>query len=368
MLALIFTNLRRRIGRTVLTSFGVGVGVATIVALLSLSAGLTAAAAGLVNLGGSDVGVFQAGVADPTASLLPVSLVGRLARDSGVAAATPLLLIVGKVKGSPPSFVFGAAPEGFVARRLIYTTGGHPVRGRGVAVGGVLRYAPAPGARRHARRRRDIACGSPASTTRACPTRTTGRFLPLRLAQQLSGEQGETTTIAVQLAPGVAKTMAQRSIERELPHTDVFIDPGEAARAGANTVLIANATLVFIVIALIVGGVSVTNTMAMAVIERQGELALLSAMGWTEARVAVLILGEGIAVSLLGAALGLLLGVIGSQLLVGVLGVSEFVSPDITAWGLGRGLLVGVSIGVLGGLYPAWRVTRMPPLKGLARA
>ena len=72
--------------------------------------------------------------------------------------------------------------------------------------------------------------------------------------------------------------------------------------------------------------------------------------------------------SLLGAALGLLLGVIGSQLLVDAIGVQAFVSPSITAWGLGRGLLVGVSIGVLGGVYPAWRVTRMPPLKGLARA
>ena len=45
-----------------------------------------------------------------------------------------------------------------------------------------------------------------------------------------------------------------------------------------------------------------------------------------------------------------------------------FVSPDITAWGLGRGVLVGVAIGVLGGLYPAWRVTRLMPAESLARA
>ena len=38
----------------------------------------------------------------------------------------------------------------------------------------------------------------------------------------------------------------------------------------------------------------------------------------------------------------------------------------VTAWGLGRGLLVGVAIGVLGGIYPAVRVTRMKPLKALA--
>jgi putative ABC transport system permease protein len=87
-----------------------------------------------------------------------------------------------------------------------------------------------------------------------------------------------------------------------------------------------------------------------------------------ESRVATLIVGEGLGVSLLGAALGLVLGVLGSQLLVDAMGVGAYVSPSITAWGLGRGLLVGVSIGVLGGIYPAWRITRLPLLKGLARA
>jgi ABC-type antimicrobial peptide transport system permease subunit len=62
----------------------------------------------------------------------------------------------------------------------------------------------------------------------------------------------------------------------------------------------------------------------------------------------------------------MLAGVIGGGLLVGVLGVSSYVSPSVTAWRLGRGLLVGVAIGVLGGIYPAWRVTRMRPLKSLS--
>ena len=58
---------------------------------------------------------------------------------------------------------------------------------------------------------------------------------------------------------------------------------------------------------------------------------------------------------------------IGGGLLVHALGVSAYVSPSVTAWGLGRGLLVGVAIGVLGGIYPAWRVTRMRPMKGAGR-
>src|ERR1700683_2646992 len=96
---LIVNNLVRRAGRTVLTALGVGLGVATIVALLSVSDGLTRTAAGFIHLGGSDLGVFQSGVSAPTVSVLSVSLVRRLERNSDVADATPLLLIVGKVKG-----------------------------------------------------------------------------------------------------------------------------------------------------------------------------------------------------------------------------------------------------------------------------
>ena len=70
MRELIVNNLTRRLGRTLLTGLGVGLGVATIVALLSVSDGLTQTAAGFVHLGGSDLGVFQANVSDPTASIL----------------------------------------------------------------------------------------------------------------------------------------------------------------------------------------------------------------------------------------------------------------------------------------------------------
>src|ERR1019366_2079780 len=96
---LIVTNLLRRIGRTLLTALGVGLGVAMIVALLSVSDGLTQTAAGFIHLGSSDLAIFQSGVSDPTTSRLQTSLVPRLERDSEVAAATPLVLLVGRVKG-----------------------------------------------------------------------------------------------------------------------------------------------------------------------------------------------------------------------------------------------------------------------------
>lgn len=366
MLSIIFTNLRRRPARTLLTAFGIGVGVATIVALLSFTQGLRRTAAGFVHLGGSDLGVFQASVADPTASLLPQETVARLQSSPLVSQATPLLLIVESIRGDPSAIAFGADPHGFFARQLVLLDGHLPRSESSELLVGDRLAA-----------QRDLVPGSTLEVSGHARRvagvyhsgilfEDSGAVLALEEARRLSGRPGEETDVVVRLKPRVQAAAAARAIERELPGTQAISDPEQALRVGANGTLISKAILVIVVIALIVGVIGVMNTMAMAIAERQSELGLLSTVGWSPARVAALILGEGVAVSVIGAALGLLFGVIGAQELVKALGVSSYVSPTVTAWALGRGLLVGVAIGVLGGLYPAWRVTRMTPLKALS--
>lgn len=365
MIAIIISNLFRRRARTLLTALGVGVGVAMMVGLLSLSQGIKDSAAELIHLGGSDLGLFQAGASDPTASVLPESLAERLKRSPEITAATPVLLLVEAVKQQPSAVLFGVQPGSFFMRNMVYLEGGPP-RGAELAVGEVLA------------KELHLTLGSHLAVDgRQLPVvgiyRTgilyedSGGALELHFAQTLAGRTGEATLFAVELGPGVKAEVAGKRLEKELPGITAITTPEQAARAGANGALIGNATDVIIVVALIVGGISVTNTMVMATIERQGELALLATVGWTPLQVGALIVGEGVAVSMLGAAVGLLLGVLGSKGLVLSLGVGRLVSPSVTAWGLGKGLLVGIAIGVLGGIYPAWRAVRMPPLKGLAR-
>ncbi|MGN6373452.1 MAG: ABC transporter permease, partial [Solirubrobacteraceae bacterium] len=284
----------------------------------------------------------------------------------GGARATPLLLIVEGIPQDPSAIVFGADPTGFFARQLVLVSGRRPIDESGEALVGD-RLAS----------QRHLAPGG-GLTVKGKPYRIAGVYhsgilfedsgavLGLHEARALTHHPNEETSVAVRLSAGTPSNVAARTIEREFPGTDAIAEPGEALRAGANGTLISKAILVIVVIALIVGVIGVMNTMAMAISERQSELGLLSTVGWSPGRVAALILGEGVAVSVIGAGVGLLFGVIGADLLVKALGVSSYVSPSVTAWGLGRGLLVGVAIGVLGGLYPAWRVTRMTPLKALS--
>jgi putative ABC transport system permease protein len=366
MLSIIATNLRRRPARTLLTAAGIAVGVATIVALLSFTQGLRESAAGFVHLGGSELGVFQANVSDPTTSVLPESMVGRLREHPGVAEAMPLLLIVEGIEHDPAAVVFGSPPDGFLTQQLVIVSGARPASWRGAALIGdrlAAQLRLAPGGTLKVKGRSYRVAGVYHS---GILFEDSGAVLGLAEAQQLAGRVGEETNVIVRLSPGTRVGDAARAIERSIPGTQAIDTPQQALRAGANGTLISKAILVIVAIAIIVGVIGVMNTMAMSIAERRGELGLLSTVGWSPGRVATLILGEGIAVSILGASGGLLLGVIGGDLLVKALGVSGYVSPSVTAWGLGRGLLVGVAIGVLGGIYPAWRVTRMTPLKALA--
>jgi putative ABC transport system permease protein len=356
VLGLVVTNLKRRKARTAATAIGIALGVATIVALLSVGAGLQRTAAGLVHLGDADLGVFQSGVQDPTASVLPTSLATRLERRPDVARATPLLLVVEGVRQDPAAIVFGLDPKGFVAQRLVISEGASRLGGRQVLVGDRLarELHLRPGSTLMVKGRPFTVAGIYHS---GVFFEDSGAAIDLAVAQRLEHRGADATTIAVQLATDAHHAAATKAIRSALPNTQIIGTADEATRAGANGELVRKTVDIIAALALIVGGLGVTNTMAMAVLERQRELALLSAVGWRRVRIAGLVLAEGVATSMLGAGIGLVLGVFGADWLGRGLGVSTVVAPEVTPWTMGQALLIGVLIGVLGGLYPAWRGT-----------
>jgi len=354
----VFTNLARRKARAAATALGIALGVATIVALLSVGSGLKRTAGELVHLGQADLGIFQSGVADPTASVLPASLAPKLEKRPDVAEATPLLLVIEGVKQDPAAVVFGAEPDGFFRRRLVVSEGtSGPGGPTGVLVGDKLakELRLHPGSTLMIKKKPFKVTGIYHS---GIFFEDTGAILDLATAQRLEHRGNDVTTVAVELGPSVRHSDAEKALKRALPGTQIIGTADEAERVGANGQLVRKVVTIIAALALIVGGLGVANTMAMAVMERRRELALLSAMGWQRLRVAILVLAEGVAVSVVGAGLGLLLGVIGAGLLNDALDVSAVVKPHVTPWTIGQGLLIGVAIGVLGGLYPAWRGTR----------
>lgn len=360
------SSLRHRPSRALLTALGTALGIGTIVALLAVSAGATQKAGQFVHLGRSDLALFQRNASDPTTSVLPTSLVASLRRQRGIADAQALQLLTGDLSRSPGAIVFGAAPGGFQTSRMVFVSG-HTYRGpNDIVVGDGLApqlHVHVGDTLRLAHRTMHVVGIYHLGVT----FEDTGAFIPLSTAQAISGHPGEATLIAVKLGIGTRPAAAERMIARRFPGLAVIGTPDEALRAGANGELLDNVTLVIAVLALLIGGIGVMNTMLMSVIERRTEFALLSAVGWSGPQVAWLVLTEGVIVSVLGAAVGVVIGSIGAQLLIHALGAAAFVSPRLTAWIFGRALLIGMLIGMLGGLYPAWRAAHLSPARTLAQ-
>ena len=355
MLGLIVANVQRRRTRTALTAAGIAVGVAAVLALLSLSAGLNRTAGQLVHLGRSDMGLFQADAGDPTSSVLPRSLVDKVTSQPWVSQATPLQLVTGAVRADASSIVLGVDPHGFAARQLVYAAGHRPSLGHVVVGDGLadqLHIRPGMTIRLNAHTFPVVGIYHTGLNYEDL-----GVIALLSDAQALAGRSpNEVTTIAVRLRPTISVETAKRQFARELPGVAAISDPGEAVRAGANSELISKAVLLIVVLALIIGALAVANTMLAAVLERRRELALLSTIGWSAGQLGILVLGEAIAVSALGTLAGLFLGLLAADLLPGALGLHAFISADVTAWALGRAALIGMIIGVVGAAYPIWRV------------
>src|SRR5207302_6892805 len=132
-----------------------------------------------------------------------------------------------------------------------------------------------------------------------------GAVLPLPAVQALAQRPGEVTTFGVQVIPGRRPQEVAKRIERAFPGTVAVTEPGQVVKVDTSSRLVIDAGWIFSVVALIIGGIGVTNTMAMSVFERVREIGILRAVGWSGSRIALLIVREADGLGVLALARGL---------------------------------------------------------------
>ncbi|GAA1676835.1 hypothetical protein GCM10009680_15460 [Streptomyces yatensis] len=118
-------------------------------------------------------------------------------------------------------------------------------------------------------------------------------------------------------------------------------------------------------VALLVGGVGVANTMVISVLERRQEIGLRRAIGATRGAIRLQFLTESLLLSALGGAVGVVLGAVATWAFALAQGWMTVIPPWAPAGGFGATL----GIGMLAGLYPAIRASRLapPPHRGAQR-
>ena len=114
-------------------------------------------------------------------------------------------------------------------------------------------------------------------------------------------------------------------------------------------------------ISLIVGSIGIMNIMLVTVTERTREIGIMKALGFSSMDILLLFLVESVIISLFGGLLGLGLGIGGAYVVTTFLKLPFFYSPYIFE----AGLLVALIVGVVAGVYPASKAAKLTPVDAL---
>lgn len=111
-------------------------------------------------------------------------------------------------------------------------------------------------------------------------------------------------------------------------------------------------------------------TMFTSVMERTREIGIMKAVGFTSRQIMILMLSESLFMSVIGGIVGVAAGAVGAYILTGrTLSFAENIAftaqPAITPDLVAEALFMAVAVGVFGGILPAFRASRLPPVEAL---
>jgi len=114
-------------------------------------------------------------------------------------------------------------------------------------------------------------------------------------------------------------------------------------------------------ISLLVGGIGIMNIMLASVTERTREIGIRRALGAKKRDITLQFLVETAVISSVGGLLGLAGGVVIPKL------IQHFADQRtaVTAWSLAVSLVISLAVGLVFGIYPAWRAAQLDPIEAL---
>lgn len=189
-------------------------------------------------------------------------------------------------------------------------------------------------------------------------------YIPLNSARKLTGAD-QVNSVVVRTASTETIPQAKEHIEkilnRSLSEDDYTILSQEQLLSTILQILgVLTAALGGIAaISLVVGGVGISNIMLVSVTERTREIGLRKAVGARPRDILTQFLAEAIILSVAGGAIGVLIGYLGS------LAISNFIQTAVPFWAVALGLGFSSAVGIIFGVAPAIRAARLEPIEAL---
>jgi len=367
---LIIKNLFRRKIRTLLTVLGICVGVVTIIALGALADGFEAGYGSMLAGSKADLILSQPDTMDISYSAVDETVGAELAVLPEVEAVSGMLQGITQTEGEAFFIVFGYAEDSFILERFrikegvgLYDHIPRELRGTPILLGSAAA---------------EVMKKSVGDTLRITTTtyRIVGLYetgdtfedsaavLRLEDAQDLLGKDRQVSLFYIRLKEPNLRTRLEERLTRQWPDLKLS---GTSEFADKQSMQAMMKGFVWVIggLAIVIGGVGMLNAQLMAVFERTREIGVLRATGWNRRRVLGMILGESVLVCLAGGVLGIVTGWLLLLLLSKITVLAGTRTGNIHPNLIGQALLVVLVLGLVGGLYPAWRASRLPPVEAL---
>ncbi len=368
-ISLIVKNVLHRPVRTILTTLGLAIAIAAVTILVGISWNFERSFLTLYNSKGIDLVVVRAGNSNQLSSSLDERMADRLRQIEGVAeVAASLVDTIGFEEQNLVSVLVDGWIPGSILFRGIKILEGRslePGDDKAVILGRVLAMTLA----RKAGDRLQIA-GETFDVVGIFESESwfeNGSLtMPLKTLQKMMGRDGQVTGLLIQAKASDDRfiTKLRRRIESTIP--GVAATPARDHVQGDTQIRLARAMAwTTAAIALFLGSVGMLNTMLMSIFERTREIGILRAVGWRRRRVLALVLGEALAIALIGTFMGVLFAVVGLRVLTLAPTARGFISPNLPPMVLLIALAMGVGLSLLGGLYPAARAAALEPTEAL---
>lgn len=360
---IVFRSLTRRPVRTCLTLVGISIGIAAVVTLVGMAWGYEKGVANQLDAVGADVVVSNMG-----GGLMPKvfneSLQEKVAALPRVVEVTSILMQMLSVEDAPIMMISGREWGGFAWKNMKVLEGRMPQDGSEKAV--VLGTLAAEVLKKKVGDSVQIEVEELPVVGivdgRAMMENGT-IFLPLKVMQEVTGNEGKINFVNVRVARNTSKAeidLLCRDIKGIFPEGRAMVGSEVVGTSQGFRVVRAMSWSTSL-LAIVVGVLGVMNTMLMTVFERTHEIGILLAVGWRRRRIVYMVLCESALLGLLGGIIGVGLGVLGLITLGSSPSIRGFIEPDLNPKLMLISIAISVIVGVISGLYPAWRSSRLAP-------
>ncbi len=391
---IVYRNLRRRTSRSTLTILGLAVSVGCVVSLVGIAWGFKRSYRDLYEGHGIDVVVMRSGGADPMASSIDESVVDRIANVRignavPIREVTPILM---ETVGFPEHDIFSTGIQGV-------PPGSRVVSDFTILSGRALE----PGDRNVTMLGKTLAQNLKRKVGDEVPVAGTtlriigifettnvyengAMFVPIKDLQELMFRKDQVTWINFSVKDPAEFSEGELTDEQRQWTKREWVDEVcreiQAMKFEDNQALSAQPTEDFIkadvrikaagamawltsFIAILVGTISMMNTMVMSVLERTGEIGILRAVGWRRHRVVYMIMLEAFMLSIVGATLGAVAACALTYSLGKLPAVNGTIDTQIDPMVVAIGFGIALVIGLMGSAYPAFRASRLLPTVAL---